>query len=292
MNVFEKKFGKDFLKTLPTNPGVYKIYDKNTRLIYIGKAKNLRRRLGQYKNAKRIKKHQKMKTIIADAAQIQIEVCPSGLEAEILETRLIQANRPRWNVAGAFYFLYPLIGMRQEQDCLSFVYTTHPELFEDYLFFGAFRSREITGEAFFNLMKLFKYVGHALPRGKSRQRMEQAEVSPALIKHSYVYSFRQLPIQWMELWSQFWKGKSKSVLEDLVLALLENAGARQTPREIQERLNSLRRFWRHEALPLAQALKSSGHSAYPLSQLDRDPVFLKSRHLKRLMKGPDLNNSF
>jgi hypothetical protein len=277
MSIFDRKFGKDFLKLVPTNPGIYQVFDETSQLIYIGKAKNLRRRLGQYKNARRIKKHRKMQKIISDAAQIQFEVCSSALDAELLETKLIQINRPKWNIAGAFYFLYPLIGMKKDQGVISFVYTTHPELFEDYRFFGAFRSREISGEAFFNLMKLLKYVGHVMPRAKSKPKW--------FAKHSYVYSFRQLPPEWMDVWSDFWKGQSKSALEILVLALIENAGARRTPGKIQDLLNSLKRFWRHEALPLAQALKICGHSLYPLSQLDRDPVFLRFRHLKRVTKA-------
>ncbi|MEO5970188.1 MAG: nucleotide excision repair endonuclease [Bdellovibrionia bacterium] len=281
MSIFDRKFGKNFLKLVPTNPGVYQILDINSQLIYIGKAKNLRRRLGQYRNARRIKKHRKMQKIIRDATQIQFEVCSSNLEAELLETRLIQINRPKWNIAGAFYFLYPLIGMKQCQGMLSFVYTTHPELFEDYLFFGAFRSRGISGEAFFNLMKLLKYVGHIIPRSKSKPQLR--------VKHSYVYSFRQIPPEWMDIWSAFWKGQSKDALEILVLALIENAGARKTPSTIQEQLNSLKRFWRHEALPLAQALNLSGHSSYPLSQLDRDPVFLRFRHLNKSVRSGQFN---
>jgi hypothetical protein len=274
LSLFDKKFGQDFLKTIPIAPGVYRIYDEKIQLIYIGKAKNLRRRLGQYKNARRIKKHRKMQKIIGGAAQIEFDVCPSDLQAELLESRLIQTHRPKWNIAGAFYFLYPLIGMRHEQDVISFVYTTHPESFGNYQFFGAFRSREITGEAFFNLMKLLKYVGHILPRANKK-------TEPA-IPHSYIYHVRQLPAESMSIWCDFWMGKSKDVLEILVLALLENAGARKIPGEIQKQLNSLKRFWRHEALPLAQALVLSEHPHYPLSQLDRDPVFLRFRSIKRL----------
>ena len=168
MRAFDKKFGPEFVAQLPTSAGVYRVFAQDGSLIYIGKAKNLRRRLGQYRNAKRRKKHLKMRNIIADAARIEIEHCASDLEACLLEARLIQELRPRWNTAGAFYFLYPMIGIRWEQNQMYFCYTTQPEHFADFELHGAFRSRGISGRAFWALMDLLSYVGHRIPRNKKR----------------------------------------------------------------------------------------------------------------------------
>ena len=96
----------------PPVPGVYSFFNSDEKIIYVGQSKNLRRRLGQYKNAKRVKRHSKMRKILSEASRLEYEVCASPLEAEILETQLIQRLRPKWNVMGAFYFLYPMIGMR------------------------------------------------------------------------------------------------------------------------------------------------------------------------------------
>lgn len=269
MSVFDRKFGKKFLESVPTTPGIYRIYDLDSLLIYVGKAKNLRRRLGQYKNAKRRKKHRKMLKIMGHAARVEFEVCASELEAELMEAKLIQSERPKWNVVGAFYFLYPMIGMKVSEGVLHFCYTTQPEAFDGFEFHGAFRSREITRDAFFSLMKLLRYVGHSLPKGKK-------PVSP-LPKYSYLYGFRQIPQDWVDHWSELWKGSSKQVLEFLVLALIENAGARKKGVEIQEMLNKLNRFWEHEAKPLLKARSQVGFTAYPVSQKDRDLVFLQYR---------------
>src|SRR3712207_3474100 len=100
MSTFDLKLGIGFLESIPTSPGIYKVYDQKSNFIYVGKAKNLRRRLSQYKNAKRRKKHRKMRKIIEHADRIEYEVCPSELEAELLETQLIQTHRPKWNIAG------------------------------------------------------------------------------------------------------------------------------------------------------------------------------------------------
>src|SRR4051812_10413732 len=100
MTRFEQKFGKDFLSSVPLSPGVYRIFDSDQQIIYVGKAKCLRRRLAQYRKPKRLKKHKKMRTIIAQAARIEFEVCTSEVEASLLELSLIQELRPSLNIAG------------------------------------------------------------------------------------------------------------------------------------------------------------------------------------------------
>lgn len=265
MRSFDKKFGTHFITALPASPGIYRIFDGAEVLIYVGKAKNLRRRISQYRNAKRRKKHLKMRAIIGDATRIDFESCPTHLEACLLETRLIQEHRPRWNVAGAFSFLYPMIGMLTDAKGTYFCYTTQPDLFPAFQFHGAFRSRDRTGEAFFALIELLEFIGHRMSKIERRE------------KYSYVYGFRQLPRSWVDLLESFWKGQSRDAIEELVLALVENAGARRKKRDIQELLNHLGHFWKHEAMPLARARDSAAYHEYPVPQKERDLIFLKHR---------------
>jgi hypothetical protein len=69
-------------------------------------------------------------------------------------------------------------------------------------------------------------------------------------------------------------------MEQLVLALVENAGARRKGHEVQEHLNNLKRFWNHEAKPLAKARAAAAYESYPVLQKDRDIIFLKYRSLR------------
>jgi excinuclease UvrABC nuclease subunit len=277
---FDRKFGKPFLDSLPRTPGVYLIYSGEGVLIYVGKAKNLRRRLSQYRNAKRRRKHRKMRSIIAEADRIEFETQPTDLDALIRETRLIQEHRPKWNVAGAFYFLYPMIGVRIDDGIAHFCYTTQPELFPGFQFHGAYRSRHLTRNAYFALVELLSYVGHrqSVPRSKR-----------STVKYSHVRGFRQIGGELLAKWEKFFKGESNEAAEALVLALIENAGARGSPKEIQENLNHLKRFWRFEATPLFRARSRTAYAPYPVSQKDRDILFLnsiggahESRHSKSL----------
>jgi hypothetical protein len=115
------------------------------------------------------------------------------------------------------------------------------------------------------------YVGHPLPK-KSRP---VAKVP----RFSHATGFRQLPEAWLAVWAAFFRGESRDALEQLVLSLVENAGARRRPRAIQELLNEVAYFWKHEAVPLARMRKLAAYQGYPVPQKERDLIFLRARYL-------------
>ena len=88
--LFDRQLGARFLETVPACPGVYRMHAADGTVVYVGKAKSLRRRLAQYRNAKRVKKHAKMRAIVKSAASATFTTCASELEAELLEERLIR----------------------------------------------------------------------------------------------------------------------------------------------------------------------------------------------------------
>jgi excinuclease ABC subunit C len=273
MKAFDKKFGEKFISSLPVTPGVYFIHDAEDRLIYIGKAKNLRRRLSQYRNAKRRKKHAKMKAIVGQATRIEYQLCETDLAVTLLETELIQKHRPLWNVEGAFFFLYPMLGIQRQNEITSFCYTTDPSAFPGFQFHGAYRSKLLTREAFFALIDLLDFIGHRVPTSR------KARAASPLPKYSYLYQFRRIEGDWLEKWSRLLSGQSTEAAETLVLALVENAGARRKSEKIQDHLNSIKRFWRHEALPLRRAIEATNYPEFPVPQTIRDTLFIKRRFL-------------
>src|SRR5437763_13900618 len=107
--MFDRRFGAEFLAGVPREPGIYRMYDAAGGLLYVGKARDLRRRLGQYRTARRTKKDRKRRALVRSADRIEWQCCASELDASRAELGLIQALRPRRNVAGAFSFLSPFI---------------------------------------------------------------------------------------------------------------------------------------------------------------------------------------
>jgi GIY-YIG catalytic domain len=256
---FDRKFGADFLAGVPSAPGIYRLYDAAGALLYVGKARDLRRRLAQYRTTRRARKDRKRRLLVRAAARVVWEVCPSELDASLREIRLIQALRPRQNVAGAFPFLYPFIGIRGAGRETYFCLTTSPDAFPDFDLHGAFRSRDATGEAFFALMRLLGVVGHPASR---RRR--------ACVAHSYVFGFRRLPPTWPALWGQLLRGASREALEELSLRLLEHDSARARSAAIQEGLRAVGRFFDDEVRELAAAIAAAGYPRYPVPQMERD----------------------
>lgn len=275
---------------LPREPGVYRFFSSEGQLIYVGKAKNLSRRVAQYFHQKRLKKSKKMRTIVSNASRVELEVCQSHLEACLLETSLIQEHRPRWNVVGAFSFLYPFIGVHRNLDTntLYLCRTTLPEAFTDFSFFGAYRSREITLEAFHALLRLLGYVGHRLERQTLPSQWLGTSYSTLAGFRGIEPGFAGMPSLIDEL-EWFLKGESKGFLEKLILALVENASARHKTELVQQDLNLLRHFWRHEAQKLHHAvccLRSSGQDVeYPVAQKHRDLIFIRFRELHSAHNG-------
>ena len=88
MRIFDRKFGVDFLAGVPCEPGIYRIYDAAGALLYIGKARNLRRRLSQYRTTRGTKRDRKRRALVRSAARIEWQTCTSELDASLTEMRL------------------------------------------------------------------------------------------------------------------------------------------------------------------------------------------------------------
>jgi hypothetical protein len=232
---------------------------------------NLKRRLSQYRNALRRKKDRRMRGIVKEAARIEIRCSDTHLHACLTEVTLIQQHRPHWNIAGAYSFLYPLIGIRSGNGNIEFCMTTAPDVvleeYPGFQFHGAFRSRRITADAFFALMRLLRFIGHVNRSSRPRR----------IPRYSYVFSFRRLPSNWAEIWASFYKGESVRAMEELLLTLVENTGARRRAAWVQECFDELQRFWRREVLSLARARKATGWTLWPVPQHQRDLVLIAYR---------------
>jgi excinuclease ABC subunit C len=262
---FDRRFGEDFLASVPLAPGVYRMLDAAGVVVYVGKAKSLRRRLAQYRLASRKKKHRKMREIVRSAARIVFEVHASESEAAIAEARLIDELKPCWNVAGAFSFLYPMIGVGVAEGGLVLAYSTAPEEHPALAWHGAYRSRERVGEAFFALVRLLARVGHRAPGAKRKKGAR-----------TWRFELRQLPDALTD-WDAFLRGKKKDALSALVLALLEKAGARRDAGMVEDDLRLVARFYRREARTLRRACKAVGETRWPVPQTERDVLFLRAK---------------
>jgi len=262
IRVFDKKFGPDYLASVPMTPGVYLFLGDDGSVLYVGKAKNLRRRLGDYRRAVRGEKGYRL---VMAAASLSWELCGTDLEAHLKEVELIQAKSPKQNVASAYSFLYPFLGLRREANTWWIGYSTRPETLPEFTFYGAYRSRGETLEFLSSLVELLKYVAHP---EKLKNRFPP---------YSFGYAFRRIPEALAAELDLFLKGESDALLGSLFARLLDHAGARAHAADVKENLKVVREFFRTESEPLRRVIRLTGYGTYPVPQRERDPLFLKAR---------------
>jgi hypothetical protein len=89
-------FDREFLRSLPKGPGIYRFLDRNANLLYIGKSRNLHSRVGSYFNQSS-GRSERVQKIISDLYDIQIEPAGSDLEAMLQEAARIRKEHPARN---------------------------------------------------------------------------------------------------------------------------------------------------------------------------------------------------
>ena len=100
------------LKTLPTEPGVYRYYDKKDQLLYVGKAKNLKNRVLSYFN-KNLSGY-RTRIMVSKIFRLETTIVPSEYDALLLENNLIKEHQPFYNVMLKDDKTYPWICIKNE----------------------------------------------------------------------------------------------------------------------------------------------------------------------------------
>ncbi len=101
------------LKTLPTQPGIYQYYDGQEKLLYVGKAKNLKKRILSYFNKNQ--ENGRIRTLVKKIALVKHIVVATETDALLLENNLIKKYQPRYNVMLKDDKSYPWICIKNER---------------------------------------------------------------------------------------------------------------------------------------------------------------------------------
>ncbi|KTD37494.1 excinuclease ABC subunit C [Legionella moravica] len=143
-----------FLSKLPGEPGIYRMLDESGTVLYVGKASNLKKRVNSY-----FSKHTtavKTRSLVSQIASIEISVTRSETEALLLESNLIKALRPKYNILMRDDKSYPYIHI-----------SNHPEFprIESYRskkkpvsgnFYGPYPNGSAVKETILTIQKVFK----------------------------------------------------------------------------------------------------------------------------------------
>ncbi|WP_171453751.1 excinuclease ABC subunit UvrC [Serratia marcescens] len=157
---------KAFLSTVTSQPGVYRMYDATGTVIYVGKAKDLKKRLASY--FRQQVSSRKTETLVKNIAQIDVTVTHTETEALLLEHNYIKLYQPRYNVLLRDDKSYPLIFLSAD---------THPRLavhrgakHAKGEYFGPFPNSYAVRETLALLQKLFpiRQCENSVYRNRSR----------------------------------------------------------------------------------------------------------------------------
>ena len=127
---------KNTIKRLPSTPGVYNYYDVNGEIIYIGKAKNLKRRVSSYFT----KKHENLKTkiLVSKICDLKYILVETEIDALLLENNLIKKHQPKYNILLKDDKSYPWICIKKEE--FPRVFQTRKVIKDGSEYFGPYMS--------------------------------------------------------------------------------------------------------------------------------------------------------
>ena len=126
---------KQKLAVLPSKPGVYRYFDKSGTLIYVGKAKNLKRRVSSYFNKEQTGK---TRVLVSKIADLEYSIVDTEAEALLLENTMIKQYKPRYNIMLKDDKTYPWICIKKE--AFPRVFLTRRKVNDGSEYFGPYPS--------------------------------------------------------------------------------------------------------------------------------------------------------
>ncbi len=147
------------LKNLPDNPGVYQFKDDSGKVLYVGKAKNLKNRVRSYFSGKN--PSYRIDLMVSKAADLEFIITNSEIEALVLENNLIKKLKPRYNINLKDDKTYPYIKVTAEQ--FPRIYPTRKVFKDGSRYFGPYTDVKSMRAALRMITQIFKIRSCKLP---------------------------------------------------------------------------------------------------------------------------------
>ncbi len=204
---------KSFLAHVPHLSGVYRMYDDKDNVIYVGKAKDLKKRLASYFRAHLTSK--KTEALVASIARIETTITSSETEALLLEHNYIKTYQPRYNVLLRDDKSYPYILLTDERHPRITAYRGSKKIKGEY--FGPYPHASAVRETLSLLQKLFpiRQCENAVYHNRSRPCL-QYQIGRCVAPCVSGYVSDEDYLQQVEFARLFLQGKDQQVLEHLV----------------------------------------------------------------------------
>ena len=204
---------KKFLANVPHLPGVYRMYDDTNTVIYVGKAKDLKKRLSSYFRKQLNSK--KTEALVASIHHIETTITTSETEALLLEHNYIKTYQPRYNVLLRDDKSYPYILLTKETHPCITSYRGSKKIQGEY--FGPYPNAGAVRETLSLLQKLFpiRQCENSVYNNRSRPCL-QYQIGRCLAPCVKGYVTDEAYAQQVNFARLFLQGKDQQVLDHLV----------------------------------------------------------------------------
>lgn len=233
--------GKAFVRTLSTSPGVYRYFDADDELLYVGKAGNLKKRVGSYFLKPRMEP--RIAAMVSQIARAEITVTRTEGEALLLESQLIKSLKPRYNILLRDDKSYPYIYLSGGEDYPRLAFHRGARNLPGR-FFGPYPSTYAVRESLNLMQKLFKVrqCEDSYFRNRSRPCLQHqigrctAPCVGLIGREDYAVDVRHAQM--------FLEGRSSAVIDELAGSMEQAAAALNFERAatLRDQVAALRRL--------------------------------------------------
>ncbi|MEY2150281.1 excinuclease ABC subunit UvrC [Rhodanobacter sp. 115] len=219
--------GKAFVHTLTTSPGVYRYFDAEDELLYVGKAGNLKKRVGSYFLKPRMEP--RIAAMVAQIARAEITVTRTEGEALLLESQLIKSLKPRYNILLRDDKSYPYIYLSGGEDYPRLAFHRGAKNLPGR-YFGPYPSTFAVRESLSLMQKLFKVrqCEDSYFRNRSRPCLQHqiGRCTAPCVELISVEDYRR-DVRHAEM---FLEGRSSAVIDELAAGMEQASQALQFER--------------------------------------------------------------
>ena len=277
------------LDALPAKPGVYQFKNNDGKVIYIGKAQNLRNRVRQYFHKSRVT-DTRIDAMVAKIVDVELTVTDSEIEALILEANLIKQLKPRYNVVLKDDNSYPYIALTKEM--YPRVFVTRRNI-PGYRYFGPYTDVKAMRSALKTIRDIFliRSCNYDLAESSISQNKFKVCLDYHIKKcegpcEGYVTRGRYNAL--IDQAAQVLRGKTKSVTEVLKkeMDMLAEATKYEEAASVRNRINALKVYSERQKIVDSTeadrdivALVSKGDDACAVIFKVRDGKMIGSQHI-------------
>ena len=233
--------GKAFVRTLTTSPGVYRHFDAAGELLYVGKAGNLKKRVGSY--FLKPPTEARIAAMVAQIARVEITVTRTEGEALLLESQLIKSLKPRYNILLRDDKSYPYIYLSSGEDYPRLAFHRGAKNLPGR-YFGPYPSAHAVRESLNLMQKLFKVrqCEDSYFRNRTRPCLlyQIGRCSAPCVGLISVEDYRQ-DVRHAEM---FLEGRSNAVIDELATAMEQASQSLQFERaaKLRDQVAALRQL--------------------------------------------------